>query len=52
MNKHIICKHCNRTFIIPEWEQNVYNLNKSITYKECARDKLYDRTPTCKIARW
>ena len=27
MNKHIICKHCNRTFIVPEWEQNVYKAN-------------------------
>ena len=27
-NKYITCKNCNRTFIVPEWEQNVYAANK------------------------
>ena len=22
------------------------------SYKECARDKLVDRTPTCQMVRW
>lgn len=26
-SKYITCKDCNRTFIVPEWEQNVYAAN-------------------------
>ena len=26
-NKHIICKDCSRTFMLPVWEQNVYKAN-------------------------
>lgn len=26
-NKQILCKNCNRTFIVPEWEQKVYRAN-------------------------
>ena len=27
-NKYITCKDCNRTFIVPEWEQKVYQANE------------------------
>lgn len=26
-NQYIVCKECSRTFILPEWEQNVYQAN-------------------------
>lgn len=35
-NLYIICKNCKRTFIVPEWEQNLYQQNGRLMPVTCS----------------
>ena len=45
MNKHVICEDCNRTFIVPEWEQSIFKANGKLLPKICSTCRKERRIP-------